>query len=89
MRFLIGFGPVRAAVTSFVFLVPCPAWAGATQVPGDHPSIQAAIQAAQQGDVVTVAPGVYRENVDFLGKAIVLTSVDPRNTDVVETPYTA
>ena len=84
MRSLVGLSPVHAAVTSFVFLAPCPAWAGAIQVPGGHQSIQAAIQAAQQGDVITVAPGVYRENVDFLGKAIVLTSVDPRNTDVVE-----
>lgn len=84
MRSLVGLSPVHAAMTSFVFLVPCPAWAGVIRVPGDCQSIQAAIQAAHQGDVITVAPGVYRENLDFLGKAIVLTSVDPRNVAVVE-----
>lgn len=43
-------------------------------VPGDFPTIQAAIEAALDGDEIVVAPGVYNEAIDLLGKAIVLRS---------------
>ena len=39
-------------------------------VPGDQPTIQAAVGVAVAGDTVIVAPGTYLENVDFLGKDI-------------------
>ena len=38
--------------------------------PCHYSTIQEAIQAAQEGDTVLVMPGVYYEEVDFLGKAI-------------------
>ncbi len=44
-------------------------------VPGDYPSIQTAIGAASDGDVVCVAAGTYQEQVDLLGKAITVTGV--------------
>jgi Periplasmic copper-binding protein (NosD) len=35
----------------------------ARDVPGDYPSIQAAVDAARPGDLVRIAPGAYREGV--------------------------
>jgi parallel beta-helix repeat protein len=43
-------------------------------VPAGQPSIQAAINAANTGDTVLVAPGTYVENINFGGKAITVTS---------------
>ena len=47
-------------------------------VPGYFPTIQSAIDAAVNGDVVYVAPGTYtgpgNRNIDFLGKAITVRS---------------
>jgi hypothetical protein len=37
-------------------------------------TIQSAINAASTGDTILVAPGTYYENIDFLGKAITVTS---------------
>jgi parallel beta-helix repeat protein len=50
------------------------AQAAVIRVPADQPTIQAAISAAVNGDTVQVAPGVYVENINFLGKAIQITS---------------
>lgn len=44
-------------------------------VPGEHRTIQAALDTAQPGDVVVVEPGTYRERVT-VGKGVTLRSAD-------------
>ncbi|MHC4743646.1 MAG: DUF1565 domain-containing protein [Planctomycetota bacterium] len=46
-------------------------------------TIQKAIDAARDGETISVAPGTYAENIDFLGKNITLTGADPTNSSVV------
>jgi hypothetical protein len=47
-------------------------------VPTDHATIQGAIAAALDGDVVCVEPGSYLETLDFLGKAIEVLGLQGR-----------
>lgn len=48
--------------------------ANTIKVPEDYTSIQLAVEAAQEGDTILVAQGMYQENIDFKGKGIILTS---------------
>ena len=51
--------------------------------PADYRSIQAAINAAADGDNIVVMPGTYVENINMGGKAITLRSSDPEDVEVV------
>jgi parallel beta-helix repeat protein len=53
-------------------------------VPEDFATIQSAIVAAQNGDVVLVAPGTYFENINFLGKAIEVKSEGGPATTIID-----
>ncbi len=51
----------------------------------DHPfdSIQEAIEKAEDGDIVKVRPGAYVESINFYGKAITVSSIDPDDPAIV------
>ncbi|MCA8960666.1 MAG: hypothetical protein KDC38_09145, partial [Planctomycetes bacterium] len=53
-------------------------------VPQDFSSIQSAIIAATDGDVVSVGPGTYTELVDFEGKDITVVSTDGPATTTID-----
>jgi hypothetical protein len=49
------------------------------RVPEDFPTIQAAIEAAQEGDTILIAPGVYREHL-VIPKSVTLQGSSPAET---------
>jgi serine protease len=55
-------------------------------VPGQYPTIQAALNAASPGDTVSVSPGMYAENLDFLGKAVSLVSTGGASQTTIVAP---
>ena len=77
------------AFTCLFLTIPC--WARVIIVKadgsGDYPTIQAAINNANNGDIIEVQPGTYigpgNRNIDFLGKAITVRSIDPNDPCVV------
>lgn len=80
--------PIQITVFTLASLISLGALAAEYQVKGDgtgdFQTIQEAIYAAADGDVVIVHPGMYYENIRFEGKNITLRSTDPEDRSVVE-----
>jgi hypothetical protein len=71
--------------TAIILVSIIPASAEIRLVPSEYITIQYAINLANNGDTIIVDPGVYLENLNFLGKNITVTSTDPENPDIVAT----
>jgi len=74
----------RYLVTTIIFMLilsMASLTATTIYVPDEYATIQDAIDASANGDVIIVRPGTYVENVDFVGKAItVMSELDPQST---------
>ncbi|MHC4990026.1 MAG: hypothetical protein ACYTGC_03505 [Planctomycetota bacterium] len=55
--------------------ITAPLPAGVVNVPADVPTIQGAIELAEPGDEIVVAPGTYLETIDLLGRTVTLRSL--------------
>jgi len=51
----------------------------------NYPTIQAAVTASVAGDIVRVQPGTYQESITFRSVDITLTSMNPGDSNVVQT----
>lgn len=74
MRMLRSF----AALAAFAVAAPA-TFASTINVPADFPTIQAAINAAVDGDTINVAVGVYKEHIDLGIKNLVIQGQGDRN----------
>ena len=61
-------------VVTLALLLTTGGLAATIYVPDNYATIQAALDAAVTGDTIVVRPGAYFENIDFLGKNVVLRS---------------
>ena len=68
----------------YLLLASSFAVAATINVPKDQPTIQAGINAANNGDTVLVAPGKYVENINFNGKAITVRSSNGAKQTVID-----
>src|SRR5947199_10128278 len=81
---------VFAFATLAIITLLCKQTVGATlHVPSDIPTIQGAIDASANGDIVLIAPGTYYENVNFKGRAITVTSEQGPQVTIIDGRYLA
>ncbi len=77
---------MKKIITIIIIVLCCwlPIKASELLVPSQYPTIQAAINDANNGDIVIVSAGRYYENIDFKGRNITLTSKDPNDSQIVD-----
>lgn len=76
---------ITSGFAAFAFAATLsPALATDILVPKQAPTIQAGIMLAQPGDRVLVSPGTYAEQIDFLGKNIIIESVAGPETTIID-----
>jgi len=73
-----------ATATMLLLCSSIAAQANVIKVPADHATIQSAINAAVNGDTIEVAPGTYVENLNFIGKAIRVTSAQGAQVTIID-----
>ena len=77
------FGAILDVLVILWIIAPC-IKAAEFSVPDDFISIQAAIDAVDDGDVIIVSPGIYYENIIFKGKEITLRSKNGPDTTIID-----
>ena len=87
-RYVVQFrlcGQVRIRTLALVcfFVLPLFSFPAVITVPGNYSTIQAAIDAAIDGDEIVVSPGRCFENIHFYDTNIMLRSTDPTSQTVV------
>jgi len=70
------------ASSIFIATIANNAYAATLSVPSQHATIQSAIAAAINGDVIQVSPGTYKEHINFLGKKITVVSTTPSKPEL-------
>jgi parallel beta-helix repeat protein len=77
-------------ITAVLFLIPLIAYPGIRHVPDDYPNIQAAIDAAEDGDTVRIADGIYSGPGNFdiqwdaSSKHLVIMSANGRDQCIID-----
>ena len=71
---------------SLLFIFKSNLFSAIIHVPMDQNTIQNGINSASNGDTVLVQPGTYNENIDFLGKSIMVSSLflTTENPEMIE-----
>ena len=75
--------PSTDVATSEAPATDAPAVEGVLNVPADYPTIQEAVDAAVEGDLILIAPGTYNEAVQVKTNNIVIRGLD-RNTVILD-----
>lgn len=65
-----GMAIMNILILAALIIMPADVLAAVIFVPDDYQTIQEAIDAAADGDTITVRPGTYTETIDFKGKAL-------------------
>jgi hypothetical protein len=73
----------KFAVLLIILLITAFSVAEEIRVPGDFSTVQAAIDASSDCDVIIIQPGIYDENIQINGQAITIRSTDPDDPAVV------